>query len=488
MWPFTRSAPKPSRRLAVRQYNAASFAARFSDFKGSNSSADAMLRDNLETLRNRSRDLARNNPHLVRFVSLMQSNIVGHRGFALQVKATNANGGTDRSGNNRIEEAFRLWSRSVTGDGMMSFREASALAVRTWCRDGEVFVEKVRDPKFRDAFALHFIEADQIDHTLNQTNPLTQNQIRMGVEVDKYGAPVAYHALTYHPGDSDWAVSGRRKYRIIPADRMIHVYVKTRPGQTRGEPPMAPVMTDAKMLAGYRDAEITNRRVSAAKMGFFVQREDAGPIAGVADSVGADGQLEMEVEPGKFSTLPMNTEFRTFDPSGSSTDYAAFEKQIIRSIATGLGPSYTDLAMDLEGVNYSSIRQGALADRDFYRGMQAFFIERFAFKVYETWLDYSMMYGEVGIPLSRFNKFFEGSYFRPRGWSWVDPMKETNAAIKGIENNLTSITQVIADGGRDYEEVFNELRDERAMLKEMGLTPLVAQPDKVGAKPDAVKK
>jgi lambda family phage portal protein len=483
-WPFTRSkksATRPSKQ-AVRQYSGASLAARFGDFNASNLSADAELRNNIEMLRNRSRDLARNNPHLVRFIKLMENNIVGSRGFALQVKAKNANGGTDRAGNARVEEQFRLWSRKVTGDGMMSMREATNLAVRTWCRDGEVFVQKIHSKRFRDTFRLFFIEADQIDHTLNQTNAQTGNSIRMGVEVDGWGAPVAYYALTYHPGDADWATIGKRKYRRIPADEIIHTFIKSRPGQTRGEPPMAPIMTDSKMLAGYRDAEITNRRVAAAKMGFFVQREDAGPIAGVADSIDASGQLEMEVEPGKLSTLPMNTDFRSWDPGSSSTDYAQFEKQIIRSIATGLGPSYIDLAMDLEGVNYSSIRQGALADRDFYRGMQAFFVEQFAFEVYGEWLDRAMQFGDLSIPSSRYDKFYDGSHFRPRGWSWVDPMKETNAAVKAIENNITSLTQVIGDTGRDHEDVFTELQDEQALLKEKNLTP------KVEKAPPVVKK
>ena len=472
MWPFKRSQPARRRTpgTAARQYSGASMAARFGDFNASNLSADAELRNNIEVLRNRSRDLARNNPHVVRFMSLMENNIVGSRGFALQVKAMNANGGTDRGGNARVEEQFRLWSRKVTGDGLMTMRSATNLAVRTWCRDGEVFCMKVRSSRFRDGLGLFFIEADQIDHTLNQTNPETGNSIRMGVEVDEYGAPLAYHALTYHPGDSDWATIGKRKYRRILAKDMIHTFIKSRPGQTRGEPPMAPIMTDSKMLAGYRDAEITNRRVAAAKMGFFVQKEDAGPIAGMADVVTSDGQLEMEAEPGKISTLPMNTDFKSWDPSSSTTDYAAFEKQIIRSIAAGLGPSYTDLAMDLEGVNYSSIRQGALADRDFYRGMQAFFVERFMFEVYGEWLDHAMQFGKLNIPSSRYDKFYDGTYFRPRGWSWVDPMKETNAAVKAIENNLTSLTQVIGETGRDHEDVFTELQDEKLLLTEKGLS------------------
>lgn len=456
-----------------RNYAGAQITARYSDFRNSNLSADAELEQSLHILRNRSRNLERNNPHVRRYIQLMQDNIIGHSGFQLQVRAFQPDGKTyDTYGNDAIESVWTDWARVATSDGLMTFIEACRMVVRTWSRDGEVFIQKRSGRKFGTlGVAFKFVESDHVDETLNRVHPGSKNRIRMGIEIDEDDRPVAYHVLTTHPGEHVWAI-GNRKYVRIPANEMIHIYVKSRPGQTRGEPPMCAIMTDAKMLAGYREAEITNRRLAAAKSGFFVRDENAGPVSGVADAVDPDsGQLQMEVEPGVMSVLPNGYDFKAFDASASQTDYAAFERQILRSIAAGLGPSYFDLAMDLENVSYSSVRQGALSDRDFYRGMQRFFIDRFAVPVYAHVLQNILDFGETGLPSSPrvYAKFLKAATFRPRGWQWVDPQNEVKAAIEARKGRMASLTSQLAEQGLDFEEVAMQIAEEDKLLETLGI-------------------
>jgi len=473
MWPFTRKKPPAASK---RSFAGAQQTARYSDFRWSNLSADAELESVLTILRGRARNLERNSPHAKRYLQLMQDNIVGPSGFSLQVRAKSSNGkGLDKFGNDAVEGMWKSWARVCTADGLMSIVELERMAVRTWGRDGEVILQRRRGPKYgKLGLAYRFIEADQLDETLNRVYPGTKNRIRMGVEIDEDERPIAYHLLTQHPGETVWLAGNNRKYVRVPASEIIHVYVKSRAGQTRGEPPMSCVMTDMKMLNGYREAEMTNRRAAASKMGFFEREDGSGPVTGVADSEDADGQLEMEVEPGKMTVLPIGYKFNSFDPNGSSTDYVGFERQIIRSIATGLGPSYFDLGMDLEDVSYSSIRQGALSDRDFYRGMQGFFVSRLMVPIYIDFLNHALDFGDSGIPPRRFDKFFEAAAFRPRGWSWVDPEKEVNAAIKMREGRMNSLTRIVGEQGGDFDEIAQEIADEEQQLETMGI-PVVSK-------------
>lgn len=471
------AAPQPRREpVFVRSYSGASSAARYSDFGTSYLSADAELETALPKLRARSRNLERNNPHARRFMALMQDNVVGATGFQLRVSAKRTDGPNaqpDNYGNDLIAARWAKWCKSATADGMMTFREASRMAVRTWARDGEVLVHFRMGREFPDGIALRFYEADHLDETLNRAFPGTGNRIRMGVEIDADEKPIAYHILTTHPGETVWSTNNRR-YRRIPASEMLHLYIKSRAGQTRGEPPMCVVLTDVKMIAGYREAEVTNRRVAAAKMGFFERDENAGPVKGVADSVTPEGQLEMDVEPGRMTALPPGYRFNPFNPNTSSTDFAGFERQMIRSIAAGLGVSYFDLAMDLSDVSYSSVRQGALSDRDFYRGMQAFFIERFAMIVYAKWLQNLFDFGNIGIPDYRYEKFLDASSFRGRGWSWVDPQKEVDAAIKAREGRMNSLQNQVAETGMDWWTVADEIAEEDAYLDGKGI-PVISK-------------
>jgi lambda family phage portal protein len=465
----------PSSIPAVkRSFAGAQMTARYSDFTSSSLSANGELEMALPILRARSRYLERNNPHVVRYLQLMQDNVVGHGGFQLQVRAKQTfTDQLDKIGNDAIEADFKRWAKVATSDGMMTLREACRMVVRTWCRDGEVIIQKRRNRKFKFGFALKFIEADQLDETLNERFPGTKNRIRMGVEIDDDDRPIAYHILTDHPGDSVWSY-GTKRYVRVPADEIIHVFVKSRAGQTRGQPPMAAIMNDAKMLGGYREAEITNRRLAAAKGGFFEQATEAGPVSGIADSTGPNGEFEMSIEPGKLSALPPGWKFNAFDAAGSATDYAGFEKQIIKSLAAGLGPSYCDLAQDLTEVSYSSIRQGALADRDFYRGMQEFVKERFLEPVYADVLDAIYDFGSTGLPWNSYTKFLEASTFRPRGWSWIDPASEIKAAVQAREGRMSSLTQQLAEQGVDFEDTATQIADEDKMLDALGI-PVVSK-------------
>ena len=77
-----------------------------------------------------------------------------------------------------------------------------------------------------------------------------------GVEMDDYGAPIAYHVMRRHPGSIDraqmliWdkypAFGTKTKRRNV-----IHLFDKTRPGQTRGVPYLTPVIETIKQLDRY---------------------------------------------------------------------------------------------------------------------------------------------------------------------------------------------------------------------------------------------
>ena len=76
------------------------------------------------------------------------------------------------------------------------------------------------------------------------------------------------------------------------------------------------------------------------------------------------------------------------------------------------------------------------------------------------------------------SRYSEGKWI-PRGWQWVDPYKETQAAVLGIGAQLLTRDQVISDRGGDYEEVFEQLAEEDKVAEQFGIdltTKLPARP------------
>jgi lambda family phage portal protein len=450
-----------------RNYAAANTGRLFSDFVGSTRSSDAELRPALSRIRARSRDLSRNNEYARRYLDLLGTNVVGD-GVKLQVKALDSVGRLD-TGNNAVEAAFRRWGQvgNCTVDGRLSWVDVQRLTIESVARDGEAFLILHRGAGLRrDSFAIELIEPDQIDEDLNRAASDGKNQIRMGVELDRMRRPVAYHIKTAHPGDSDIVTPIRSKTQRIPADRVIHVYRQLRAGQTRGEPWMASALSSLKMLDGLREAAIVNARVGASKMGFFTSSNGDGYLADEND-----GNVPiMDAEPGSFTQLPAGVGFEAWDPQFPSTDIGSFQTSILRGIASGLGVTYNALNNDLESTSYSSIRQGALEERDMYRGVQAFLIDHMVRPVYLAWLGAAMELNSFGIPLRQFDRFADASMFRGRTWSWVDPLKESQALIQGMQAGIQSLDDAASHYGRDSEDLLAQIARDRDLAAQFGIT------------------
>ncbi len=439
----------------------------FADFVASERSADSELRSAIKELRNRSRDLANNNEYARRYFELLKVNVIGDKGVFYQSKAIDSIGQLDQSGNRAVEDAFKMWGKykHPTVCGKMSWIDVQKLAIEMLAKDGEAFIIKHRAAKFHDSFALEFVEADQVDEQLNRREE-NGNQIRMGIEVDKFKRPVAYHLLTYHPGDYDFTTSSvSPKHTRIAAENVIHLFKQVRPGQTRGEPWLTPAIPAIKQLGAFREAAVINARVGASKMGFFKVQGSDGFIADDYQ----DNSPIISAEPGTFHTLPQGVDFTAFEPAFPSNEFDSFHKSILRGIASGLGVSYTSLSNDLEATSYSSIRQGALEERDFYRNMTSFVIEHFVRPVFDAWLEAAMEMNAFGIPLRQFNRFSAAAEFRGRGFSWVDPLKEMNASVVGLKNGILSLGHIAGQYGMDSEELLSQIARDKQLAEQFNV-------------------
>lgn len=458
--------------MAKKNYSAASNTARFNDFMSSSGSADMELLNGLSMVRRKTRFLARNSGTMKRYLQLLQDNIVGESGFRAQI-----------GGNERVENAWNAWCEAPTTDGKMTMVDLCRQMVATWGRDGEYFLEVVVNSRFPDMIALNPLEPDMIDESLNGVHWQTKNRIKMGVELDDFGAPVAYYVLTVHPGDMGFGglPLSKERHRRVPADKIIHVYERLRPGQTRGEPPASAVINSIKMLDGYREAETMNRRISAAMMGFFSREVPKGeglqPLANETDE-DEDGEerFTLSLEPGTLKLLPDGMRFDKFDPGGSQTDYGQFESQVKKDIAMGLGISTFALGMETAGVSYSTGRSVLMEDRDFYKGKQAFFVRQAMRPIFAAWAKMHQIADLSSIPPTRLKAVTAACKFRGRGWSWIDPAKDIAATAQALETLQTSYTQVAADRGLDVTDLFEEIAADKELLMKYGLTPVVSKP------------
>ncbi len=452
---------KPKRKFK-RSYAGANTGRLFADFLTSSTSADAEIKNNIRLLRDRSRELARNDPYISRYLNLMVSNVVGKHGIRVSSKSRNDNGSLDLAANQLIERAWREWSQigNCTINERMTFLDCQKIFVETLFRDGEVLVRKIKNTNSPFGFQIQFLEADHLDENKNQNADKNGNSIKMGVEVNKYGKPIAYHLFKKHPFDNTYPRPSQ-EYIRVPADEIIHAYLPQRAEQTRGVSLIAPVMANMKMLSGYYEAEIVAARVGASKMGFITSGDGDGYVG--------DGEMEdtfnptMNAQAGVFEQLPAGMDFKAFDPTHPTSAFESFTTSVLRSIASGLNISYHALTNDLTSVNYSSIRQGALEDRSMYQLYQQFVIDHFINPIFKSWLEMAMSTGYINLPIAKFDKFSTAINYIPRSFSWIDPLKEMQANVVGLQNGITTYSDIVSSYGKDVEEIFEQHQKEKEL-------------------------
>tara|TARA_R110001592_G_scaffold358714_1_gene663991 strand:- start:1003 stop:2496 length:1494 start_codon:yes stop_codon:yes gene_type:complete len=463
----TNTLKEKKRNSYARSYTGANTGRLFADFLTSSASADAEIKDNIRILRDRARELARNDSYIARYLNLMISNVIGKHGVRISSKSRNDNGSLDLAANQLIETAWKEWSQlgNCTTNGRLSFLDCQKIFIESLCRDGEVLIRKIKVPDSPFGFQLQFLEADHLDENKNDVYKLTGNKIKMGVETDKYDKPVAYWLFKEHPYDRDYLT--QNQHIRVPADEIIHAYLPARAEQTRGISLVATAMANVKMLNGYLEAEIVAARVGASKQGFFISPDGDGYVG---DGEHTDTfSPSMNAQAGVFEQLPAGMDFKSFDPTHPTTAFDSFTTSVLRSIASGLNISYHSLSNDLTSVNYSSIRQGALEDRSMYQIYQQFVIEHFVNPIFQSWLEMAISTGYINLPMGKFDKFSKSVNFIPRSFAWIDPLKEMQANVVGLQNGTMTYADISAAYGRDTEELFEQHQKEIELAKQYGI-------------------
>ena len=448
----------------ARGYSGAISSRLTGDWLNPTTTGDEEIRRDLQKLRNRCRELERNNDYVRRYLNGLDSNVIGSKGIMLQMKVEDSPLVYDDQANRVIEKEWRKWCnrKHATPNGRQSWIDICKLALRSCARDGDVLLQLVRGFNNDHGFAVQLIEADMLD--LHHNNYKLQNggEIRMGVETNSVGRPSAYHILTAHPGET--SDTSRRRLRL-DADDIIHLYNPERLSQTRGVPWMVSAMTRLQMLAGYEESELVASRVAASKMGFLTKDANTESYTGEEDE---DYNLIMESEPGSIEELPTGMSFQEWNPTHPTTAYKDFVKSTLRGISAGLNISYNTLANDLEGVNYSSIRAGLFDEREHYKSIQNWFIDSFIQPVFEAWLEASILNGVFPFGITKFDKMNQPKWCARR-WPWVDPLKDMQANILAMNNGLEAKRNIINYTGGDIDDIYSTIAADNKLAEDKGL-------------------
>jgi lambda family phage portal protein len=403
------------------------------------------------TLRNRSRYERANNPYCRGLVSTISADMIG-TGPRL---ALNIPGAADWKVK-QVEGAFANWAlASNLADKLRLKCEAKIV-------DGESISLMTTNPKVQHPVKLDIrtYEADQcMTPFFDPFDPLRYD----GMELDVHGNPTHYNLLKYHPGGMWWIIPWETD--TIPAESILHWYRPDRPGQLRGIPEISSALPLFAYLRRYTLSTLAAAEIASMLAGIMHTDQSAnGP-----DSAGGPKLYDaIELVRGSLLSLPEGWEATQFQPNQPTSSYKEFKGEILTEIGRCVNATFNIIAGNSSGYNYSS---GRLDHVIYFRSIR---VERHRMRfrvldrLFRAWLEEAVFVDGLlpeGLPP-----------FATWTWEWywdgfesIDPLKDAMADVTNLTWNLTTLKEIYAQRGQDWEPALRQRAKEIALCAELGI-------------------
>jgi len=425
------------------------------------------------TIRERVRDLERNNPKAVSAINAFLRNVVAN-GITPKPQIDDAQLRSD------WEDEWEHWAGVVPGSDFhcdLAQRETlyglQVQILRESIVGGGcliVFNEESLGDGRRHPLAIEIVPEERIaDEQDTWTSgawvaPKSGNPIVRGVELDRRTKRhVAYWIKPQQVND----VGGEEGTPIrIDARRARYVTLLTLRGQVRGISLLAPIVLSTQRLGSYLDSELIASGMKAQWAYMVNSGEDAPDIVSTlaeddgAAVVDSDGNRLERLSPGSVYYGRPGDKIQAIGPNVPQGDSVPWIQLIEQSIAQGVDLSAIELSRDYSRVNFSSARAAANRDRQTYRFLQEWMVTQILNRVWELWVRGAVVVGRPGFPsaqqyLADPDQFLDVRWRFP-GWSSVNPLDDAQAHRIMLQDGTITREEIIAARGADWEEVLRQ--------------------------------
>ncbi|MGM3410632.1 phage portal protein [Ralstonia holmesii] len=398
-----------------------------------------------------------------------------------------------------IEASWRTWSndpgRYCDAQRNLTVAQMMRLAFRHKVVDGDALAmllwlpERVGPGRALYATTLQIIDPDRLS---NPQQRFDQQVMRGGVEVDEYGAAVAYHIRRAHQGDwfnAAQAVHWDRVPRETDWGRpiIVHDYDHDRAAQHRGGAGiLTPVLQRLKMLIKYDGTELDAAIINAI-FGAYIQSPYDPALVEEAlgdgkelnayqqERVAFHNERRISLGEARMPILFPGESINTVSAQRPNSNFAEFEAAMLRNVAAGTGTSTQQISQNWSDVNYSSYRAAMLEAWKTFGRRRSDFAHGFGQPIYSAFLEEAMEVDSLPLPAGA-PSFMECrvAYSRAKwmgpGRGYVDPVKEKQGAILGMDACLSTLEDEAAElAGADWREKVGQRAIEIARFKEHGI-------------------
>ncbi len=437
--------------------------------------ANTDILNDLPELRNRSRDLVRNNPLAAGAVKKKVTWVVGS---GLSHRAT-----IDRSvlpltddqadaWEARAEREWRLFWNSKNVDLSRTLDGAGIIrqVYQQYLENGDVLILPVRRTRAGSVYdlRLQIVEADRLENKDHAGDSAT---LAGGVQKDTDGAPVKYHILKEHPGNIRGATKKWIEYpafitvRSVELPAVIHFFDQTRPGQSRGVPDLAAVIEPIKQLGRYTDAEIMAAVISGfftvfietdtGNSGFDYSNAAAAAVMDGTPQPSNGNDRKIELGNGAVVELAKGEKIHDTNPGRPNDAFDGFVLAIIRQIGVALQIPF-EILVNHFTASYSAARAAINEMWKFVMSERGRLARDVLAIIYEIWMWEAVAIGRLPAPGFFSDPLIRAAYL---GAKWTGPAKgqiqeadEVEAAHQRVEYGFSTLQEETAQlTGGDWE-------------------------------------
>lgn len=430
---------------AKRSLEAASTSRRWPDAPRGRDS----LLQSAAVLSQRAEYFSLNNAYGSRIVQVATQNLVG---AGIVARSQHAN----ETLRQKLRVEWQAFCEGVDREGLGDFYACQAASVRDLVTYGEALFTWHQEPASNRP-QLARLHPDQLDRSL--TRQLPDGVIVQGVEFGKDGKRRAYWIRPLAPG-ALLAGNGMAPQRV-PAGSILHMFRPLVPGQVRGLSWFAPILIPARELDQLLDALLVRAKVGAMYVGSITDTDGEGPRI---DGEQKGSVLDTSIEPGTVRVEAPGKELRWNEPP-SSGDAPTLATTTLQMMAAGAGVTYEALTGDYSKVNYSSARAAILEFRRLCEQIQHHVvIHQFCRPVWQQFIKWQILKGNISATAYKSDTAsFDVAKWLPPAWQWVDPLKDTNAAILAMKNALRSRSDIVGELGYDIEDIDREIAADKVL-------------------------
>jgi lambda family phage portal protein len=326
-------------------------------------------------------------------------------------------------------------------------------------------------------YSIELLEADMVPMTLTAARGLDGQLLRYGILTDQWGKPEEYLVMLHHPGDLLFGLFtpgtrlgtgsfGLNDIKRVPAMDISHIKHVKRMHQTRGVSALATVFNRLTDLKDYEESEQTAARIGSYVALAITKSPDAQP-----EAPGSSSPREMDWMPGMiFDQLVEGEEVKSIENKRPSNKIMQFRQSSLMAVSSGTRAGYSSIAKDFNGT-YSAQRQELVESELHYAVLTEEIVSTEVRPIYRRFVDMVHTRGLIPLEMLRgvdLDTLFKAA-FRGPAVAYIDPVKEINAELIGVQASFFSKQSVQLKRGNNPNDVDAEIEQERKREKDKGI-------------------